>query len=58
MVLGLDLLWWAVIFLIVAIIAGIFGFGGIARGSATIAKWIFIVAIVVFLVFLVMAFFG
>ena len=32
---------WALIFLVFALIAGLFGFGGIASASATIAKWIF-----------------
>ena len=32
---------WAVIFLIIAIIAGIFGFTGIAEASATIAQVLF-----------------
>jgi uncharacterized membrane protein YtjA (UPF0391 family) len=32
---------WAVVFLIIAIIAGIFGFTGIEAASATIAKVLF-----------------
>jgi len=32
---------WAVIFLIIAIIAGIFGFTDVAAASATIAQWLF-----------------
>ncbi len=45
---------WALIFFIIAIIAGIFGFGGIAAGAATIAKWLFFIAIAIFIVFLIM----
>jgi uncharacterized membrane protein YtjA (UPF0391 family) len=49
-----TMLKWALIFFIVAIIAALFGFGGIAAGAATIAKWLFFIAIAIFLVFLVM----
>lgn len=37
---------WTVTFLIVAIIAGILGFGGIAAGAAEIAKIIFFIALI------------
>jgi uncharacterized membrane protein YtjA (UPF0391 family) len=36
---------WAVVFLIIAVIAGIFGFTGIAEASATIAKVLFLGAL-------------
>lgn len=45
---------WALIFLVVAIIAAIFGFGGIAEGATDIAMILFYVFVVVFLVALVM----
>ena len=35
------MLYWAVVFLIVAIIAGILGFGGIAAAAAGMAKILF-----------------
>jgi uncharacterized membrane protein YtjA (UPF0391 family) len=41
---------WVVTFLIVALIAGILGFGGIAGASIEIAKIIFFVAVALFLV--------
>ena len=41
---------WVVTFLIVALIAGILGFGGIAGVSIEIAKTIFFIAVVLFLV--------
>lgn len=44
------LLDWAFIFLILAIIAGFFGFGGIAIESAYIAKVLFFVFLIIFLV--------
>lgn len=40
------MLYWAVIFLIVAIISGIFGFGGIATTSAGIAQILFFIFVV------------
>jgi uncharacterized membrane protein YtjA (UPF0391 family) len=46
----LTMLSWVVTFLIVALIAGILGFGGIAGASIEIAKIIFFIAIVLFLV--------
>jgi len=40
---------WAFVFLIIAIIAGIFGFTDIAHASATIAQWLFGIFLVLFL---------
>jgi uncharacterized membrane protein YtjA (UPF0391 family) len=47
---GLVMLSWVVTFLIVALIAGILGFGGIAGVSIEIAKTIFFIAVVLFLI--------
>lgn len=44
---------WAVIFLIMAIIAAVFGFGGIAAEAEWIAKVLFVVFIVLFVISLV-----
>ena len=44
------MLGWAVTFLVIAIVAGILGFGGIAGASIEIAKIIFFVAIILFLI--------
>ena len=41
---------WVVTFLVVALIAGILGFGGIAGTSVEIAKIIFFIAVVLFLI--------
>jgi uncharacterized membrane protein YtjA (UPF0391 family) len=41
---------WTVIFLIVAIVAAIFGFGGIAVGAAYIAKILFFIFLVLFII--------
>jgi uncharacterized membrane protein YtjA (UPF0391 family) len=46
---------WALIFFVVAIIAAIFGFGGISIAAAGIAKILFFVFLVLFLVSLVMS---
>ncbi|MBA4791565.1 MAG: DUF1328 domain-containing protein [Pseudomonadota bacterium] len=44
------MLGWAVTFLIVALVAAVLGFGGIAGTAIEIAKIIFFVAIVLFLI--------
>ncbi len=49
-----HMLRWALIFFIVAIVAAVFGFGGIAGDLAYIAKILFLIFIVIFLVSLVM----
>jgi len=41
---------WVVTFLVIALIAGILGFGGLAGASIEIAKVIFLIAVVLFLV--------
>lgn len=48
---------WAVIFAVISLIAGIFGFTGLAHGSAAIAKILFGLALALFLVFLVLGLF-
>lgn len=44
---------WSAIFFIIALIAAVFGFGGIASGAVEIAKILFFVAIAIFVVTLV-----
>ncbi len=44
------MLGWVVTLLIIALIAGILGFGGIAGASIEIAKAIFFIAVVLFIV--------
>lgn len=48
------MLHYALIFFVIAIIAAVFGFGSIAAGAATIAKVLFFIFLVIFLVTLVM----
>ncbi len=45
---------WAFIFLLVGLVAGLFGFAGIAGASIGIAKVLFFICIVAFLVMLVL----
>jgi uncharacterized membrane protein YtjA (UPF0391 family) len=40
---------WAFIFLLIAIVAGIFGFSGVEQASATIAQWLFGIFLVLFI---------
>lgn len=44
---------WAIIFFIVSVIAGFFGFSGVASGTRTIAKVLFFIALAIFLIVLV-----
>ena len=43
------MLYWTLVFLVIALIAGLFGFGGIASASAGIAKILFGIFLVLFL---------
>jgi uncharacterized membrane protein YtjA (UPF0391 family) len=45
---------WSAIFFVIAIIAAIFGFTGIAAGAASIAKFLFGLFIVIFLIFFIL----
>jgi uncharacterized membrane protein YtjA (UPF0391 family) len=49
-----NMLYYALLFLVVALIAGFLGFGGIAFAAAGIAKILFFVFLVVFIVTLIM----
>ena len=44
------MLYWAAVFFIIALVAAVFGFGGIAVGAAEIAKILFVVFLVLFIV--------
>ena len=46
------MLYWALVFLLVAIRAGFFGFGGVAAASATIARVLFFIFVVLFVIML------
>ena len=55
---GTSMLYWAVVFLIIALVAAVFGFGGIASAAVGIAKFLFFLFVVVFIVLLVMGLLG
>ena len=44
---------WAIFFLIVAIVAAVFGFGLISGVSLTIAKWLAIIFVILFIIALI-----
>ena len=50
-----DMLGWAITFLIVALVAALLGFGGIAGVAVEAAKLIFFVAIILFVISAVVA---
>ncbi|MBV9571755.1 MAG: DUF1328 domain-containing protein [Alphaproteobacteria bacterium] len=45
---------WAVVFLVLGLIAGVLGFTAVAGASIAIAKFLFFVFLAVFLVFLIL----
>ncbi len=47
------MLYWALVFFLIAIVAAIFGFGGVAAGAATIAQVLFWIFLVVFAISLI-----
>jgi uncharacterized membrane protein YtjA (UPF0391 family) len=49
----LQMLYWAAVFLIIALVAGVLGLGGIAGLSANIAWVLFIVGLILAVVFAV-----
>jgi uncharacterized membrane protein YtjA (UPF0391 family) len=48
------MLYWAVVFLSIAFVTAVFGFGGIAITAAEIAKFLFFLLVVIFLLMLVL----
>jgi len=48
------MLYWAMMFLVIALVAALFGFGGIASSATGIAQILFFVFLVMFIVSLVM----
>jgi uncharacterized membrane protein YtjA (UPF0391 family) len=54
---GLKMLHYAAVFFIIALVAALFGFGGIAAGAAEIAKVLFFIFLVLFLASLVVSLF-
>jgi uncharacterized membrane protein YtjA (UPF0391 family) len=50
----LAMLYWAAVFFVIALLAAIFGFGGVAAGAAEIGKILFFIFLVVFAVSLIL----
>jgi uncharacterized membrane protein YtjA (UPF0391 family) len=50
-----GMLYYAIVFFLIALIAALFGFGGIAAGAAAVAKVLFVVFLVVSLITFVMS---
>lgn len=44
---------WALIFFLISVVAGVFGFTGIASGAASIAKVLFFISLAIFLIVLI-----
>jgi uncharacterized membrane protein YtjA (UPF0391 family) len=51
----MTLLKWALICLLISLVAGALGFTGVARGAAQISKVLFFIFLVIFLVILILA---
>jgi len=54
----MDLLTWAIVALVVSLIAGAFGFTGIARGAANLARILFGIFLAIAVVLFVMVILG
>jgi uncharacterized membrane protein YtjA (UPF0391 family) len=50
----MSILKWALIFLVVSIVAGLLGFTGVSAASADIARVLFYIFVVIFLVLLIL----
>lgn len=48
------MLLWAIVFFVIAIIAGLLGFTGIAAGAEDIAKILFYTSLILFVIFLIL----
>ena len=44
---------WAIIFFVISLVAGFFGFTNVASGARTVAKVLFFIALAIFLIILV-----
>jgi uncharacterized membrane protein YtjA (UPF0391 family) len=50
----MSLLKWALIFLVISLIAALFGFTGIEHGAAEIAKWLFFIFLAICVVLFIL----
>lgn len=49
---------WALIFAVIALIAAVLGFGGVAGVAAGIAKWLFFIGLALVVLFVVLGILG
>jgi uncharacterized membrane protein YtjA (UPF0391 family) len=54
----MGLLKWALIALVISLLAGAFGYTGLARGAASVAKLLFFIFLMLFIVILILAILG
>jgi uncharacterized membrane protein YtjA (UPF0391 family) len=54
----MGLLKWALIALVISLLAGAFGYTNLARGVASVAKLLFFIFLVLFIVILILAILG
>ncbi|CAN5879264.1 hypothetical protein BH23PLA1_BH23PLA1_06080 [soil metagenome] len=54
----MDLIWWAVIAFVVAMVAGALGFTNVAAGASTIGRVLFGIFLIIALIILVMVVLG
>jgi uncharacterized membrane protein YtjA (UPF0391 family) len=53
-----QMLYWALVFFIIAVVAGVLGFGGISAAAGGIAQILFYIFVVIFLVALIAGLLG
>ena len=53
MFMEVTLLHWAIVFLVISLIAGFFGFSGVSQAAAGISKLLFVLFLIVFVVLLI-----
>jgi uncharacterized membrane protein YtjA (UPF0391 family) len=51
---AMSLLKWALVFLVISLVAALFGFSGISEASADIARVLFYIFVIIFLVLVVL----
>jgi uncharacterized membrane protein YtjA (UPF0391 family) len=52
---GMTLLKWALICLLISLVAGAFGYTGLARGAGQFAKLLFFIFLIIFIIILILA---
>ena len=55
---GISMLTWAIVFFLISIVAGVFGFTGIAVGAQAVARVLFGLFLILFLVILIFGVFA